>query len=98
VARDDGSACGDMNSTRRAAFWCPFRAHRIKTPNPGVETWLKPWAEFWPPFRGRTRALPLSCTGLKRYKAGNPRLLPGQHRIPKKAEKILNPASKTNCQ
>jgi hypothetical protein len=35
---------GDMNPTRRAAFWCPFRAHRIKTPNPG----LKPWASMKP--------------------------------------------------
>ena len=49
---------------------------------------LKPWAEFWPPFRGRTRALPLSCTGLKRYKAGNPRLLPVSIEFQRKPRKF----------
>ena len=31
-------------------IWCPFRAHRLKTPNPG----LKPWAEIYCPFGAKT--------------------------------------------
>jgi hypothetical protein len=34
----------------RPWIWCPFRAHRLKTPNPG----LKPWAEICCPFGAKT--------------------------------------------
>jgi hypothetical protein len=34
----------------RPWIWCPFRAHRLKTPNPG----LKPWAEIYCPFGAKT--------------------------------------------
>ncbi len=37
----------------RPSIWCPFRAHRLKTPNPG----LKPWAEIYCPFGAKASSL-----------------------------------------
>jgi hypothetical protein len=37
----------DLDPIWRAGLCCPFRAYRLEFPSPG----LKPWAQFWSPFR-----------------------------------------------
>ncbi len=53
------------------SIWCPFRAHRLEMPNPGLKPGLKPWAELWSPFRGEicTASLMLTRMGRRQTEA-----------------------------
>jgi hypothetical protein len=42
---DEETRANDFDPVWRVGFWCPFRAHRLRLPNPG----LKPWAKSFCP-------------------------------------------------
>jgi hypothetical protein len=77
------------NKTGAGQYLSPGR-RRYALARPSLASGIaeSPGLNFWPPFRGRTRALPLSCTGLKRCKAGKPRLLPVSIEFQRKPRKF----------